>query len=182
MTRILFIVSAVLLLAGAAHAQKGGQSTPLRIGFVDSQKIFDGLPEVKEAQKSLDKRLQVWRDSLEAMSKDFQSQYEAYDAQKGMMSEAIKEQKQQDLMRMQQAIQEYRVKKFGQEGEAAQLSEEVLSPIRKKILGVIDELAKEEGLNFVFDKATQAVNNLLYAEAKFDYTFKVLDKLNRGGK
>lgn len=49
------------------------------------------------------------------------------------------------------------------------------------MLVAIEEVAKEEKLNFVFDKVEDAAL-LLYAEAKFDYTFKVLDRLKRGAK
>jgi len=50
-----------------------------------------------------------------------------------------------------------------------------------KVLAAIEEVAKEEKLNFVFDKIEDAAL-LLYAESKFDYTFKVLDRLKRGDK
>ena len=42
----------------------------------------------------------------------------------------------------------------------------------------IQEVAKEEGMNFVFDKAGDVL--LLYADAQYDITYKVLDKLKRG--
>jgi outer membrane protein len=170
---------AVALLALVMTAQ--AQSQNLKIGFVDSQKIFEGLPEAQEVQRDLDARLQTWQDTLETLSRNFQSEVEAYQAQQGTMSEAAKEQRQQELMRLQQQVQEYQKAKFGQGGEAARLRQSVLSPLQKKVLVAIEEVAKEEKLNFVFDKVEDAAL-LLYAEAKFDYTFKVLDRLKRGAK
>ncbi|HOJ04688.1 MAG TPA: OmpH family outer membrane protein [Bacteroidota bacterium] len=178
MNRILpFMAVALLALVMTAQAQ----SQNLKIGFVDSQKIFEGLPEAQEVQRDLDARLQTWQDTLETLSRNFQSEVEAYQAQQGTMSEAAKEQRQQELMRLQQQVQEYQKAKFGQGGEAARLRQSVLSPLQKKVLVAIEEVAKEEKLNFVFDKVEDAAL-LLYAEAKFDYTFKVLDRLKRGAK
>ena len=48
---------AVALLALVMTAQ--AQSQNLKIGFVDSQKIFEGLPEAQEVQRQLDAQLQT---------------------------------------------------------------------------------------------------------------------------
>jgi outer membrane protein len=168
-------VSLFVLIGVVASAQT------LKIGYVDSQKIFEGLPEAKEAQKQLDAKLQVWQDSLEQMSKGFQDQYDAYQKQQGMMAEPAKQKKQEELMRMQNEIQDFRQKKFGQQGEAAILRAKVLQPLQERVLQAIGEVAKEEKLNFVFDKIQDA-SILLYADAKFEYTYKVLDKMKRGSK
>lgn len=174
-TQLLLTALLLVLLGMSAGAQN------LKIGFVDSQKIFEGLPEAKEAQKQLDDKLSVWRDSLETMSKNFQSAYEAFKAQEGMMADGVRQEKLQQLAKEEQAIRAYQEMKFGQAGEAARLRQSVLSPLQDKVLQAIQDVAKAEGLNFVFDKIEDATL-LLYAEAKFDYTFKVLDMLKRGSK
>jgi outer membrane protein len=60
-------------------------------------------------------------------------------------------------------------------GEAAQEREKRLTPIREKVLRAIESVAKEDGFTFVFDRA-----NVLYADAKVDLTYKVIDRLKRG--
>lgn len=170
---ILFAAALLCLAAATTNAQN------LRIGYVDSQKIFEGLPEAQKAQKELDAKLQVWQDSLETMSKDFQDQFEQWQSQQGMMSEDAKKTRQQELLKMQNDLQEYRARKFGQQGEAAALRAKVLQPLQDKVLKAIEDVAKDEKLSFVFDKIQDA-SILLFADAKFDFTFKVLDKLKRG--
>ncbi len=170
---ILFAAALLCLAVATTNAQN------LRIGYVDSQKIFEGLPEAQRAQKELDAKLQVWQDSLETMSKDFQDQFEQWQSQQGMMSEDAKKTRQQELLKMQNDLQEYRTRKFGQQGEAAVLRAKVLQPLQDKVLKAIEDVAKDEKLSFVFDKIQDA-SILLFADAKFDFTFKVLDKLKRG--
>jgi Skp family chaperone for outer membrane proteins len=43
----------------------------------------------------------------------------------------------------------------------------------------IEQVAKADGFNYVFDKL-EAATNLLYADTKFDLTYKVIDRLKRG--
>jgi outer membrane protein len=174
-------ISLLLFFIGIiAFAATAGAQT-LKIGFVDSQKIFEGLPEAQEVQKQLDSKLAVWQDSLDGMAKNYMTEVEAYQAQQGMMSETVKQEKQEALMRLQQEVTDYRTRKFGQSGDAARLRQSMLQPLQNKVLKAIEEVAKEEKLNFVFDKIEDAAL-LLYAESKFDYTFKVLDNLKRGSR
>jgi len=172
----IILTTAILVLFGMTA---GAQN--LKLGYVDSQKIFEGLPQAQEAQKVLDAQLAVWQDSLETMSRTFQAEVETYQAQQGMMAEAKKEETLQRLTKMEQQIREYRNLKFGQTGEAARLRQTVLGPLQEKVLQAIQAVAKEEGLSFVFDKIEEATI-VLYAQEKFDDTFKVLDMLKRGSK
>ncbi|HQJ45692.1 MAG TPA: OmpH family outer membrane protein, partial [Ignavibacteriaceae bacterium] len=56
--------------------------------------------------------------------------------------------------------------------------EELFAPIKVKIYAAIEKVAKEENMQFVFDKSGDII--LLYADSAFDITFKVLDRLRRG--
>jgi outer membrane protein len=156
-----------------------GSAQALKVGYVDSQKIFEGLPEAQEAKKKLDETAKAWQDEMEKMGKDLQAQYEDYQAKQATMTDAAKKQKEQDLMKLQNQIAEYRQTKFGQGGDLAKEQKKALEPIQNKVLKAIGEIAREDKLNFMFDKL-QDVSVILYAEEKFDYTFKVLDKLKRG--
>lgn len=169
----LFAAAALLLFMQAATAQT------LKIGYVDSQKIFEGMPEAQSAQEKLDVKLKAWQDSLDAMIGKFQEDYKAFEAQQSMMAENARQAKQQELLALQSDIQAFRNRIFGQTGEAAKMREEILQPLQKKVLEAIEVVAKEEQINFMFDKVQDATI-MLYADTKFDYTFKVLDKLKRG--
>lgn len=63
-------------------------------------------------------------------------------------------------------------------GEIYKKQEELFSPIKAKIYAAIEKVAKEESMQFVFDKSGDII--LLYADSAFDITFKVLDRLRRG--
>jgi len=96
------------------------------------------------------------------------------------MKEAQKNDIQQKLVAQQQMVEEFRRSKFATgTGEVYQKQEELLRPVKEKVLKTIETVAKEEGMQFVFDKTEQAAI-LLYADSAYEITYKVLDKLKRG--
>ncbi len=173
-TASIILALAIVLSSGSLLAQQKQQD--LRIGFVDTQEILKGYPEAMQVQETLEKQYQVWRDSLELMGKNFQEQFDAYQAQMNTITEAAKQQKQTELGRMQKEYQEYQSRK---QNEGAALEEKLLAPVLKKVQKAIDDVSKEQKVNFMFDR-TSKIQILLYGDPKFDFTNLVLDKLKRG--
>lgn len=166
------VLAGVLLCFAAASAQ-----TP-RLAFVNSEKILTDLPEAQQVQKELENTVKGWQDELQRMSDEFQKGVEEYQKKQAVMAAAARETEEKRLADMRQKAQDYQMRKFGQGGEMQELRERRFSPIREKILKAIESVAKDEGFNFVFDQATDAV--LLYADTRYDLTYKVLDELKRG--
>ena len=50
-----------------------------------------------------------------------------------------------------------------------------MKPVQNKIFNAIKEVAKEQDLDFVFDRGADVL--LLYAKEKYDITQQVMDKL-----
>lgn len=150
----------------------------LKIGYVNSAKILQEFPEAVEAQKKLEAYGKRIQDSLETMSNAYQAKLQEYQQKQGLMTDQAKQAAQQELREMEQRALDYRERKLGREGEYAKYQDKLLGPIYDKVKKVIEEVAKEEKVSFVFDK-TEAVQILLYGDTKFDYTFKVIDKLKR---
>ena len=49
----------------------------------------------------------------------------------------------------------------------------------RKVIKVIEQVAKDEKLHFIFDRNDQ-IMVVLYGDAKFDFTNLVIDRLKRG--
>ena len=156
-----------------------GQEAPQKIGYVDSQVILTQLPEAIKAQGQLDALTNQWTAQLDSMNKNLQQAYEQYQKQANTMTETKKTAAQQDLVEKQQAMENFRRDKFAQQtGEIYKKNDEIFAPVKKKIFNAIEEIAKKEGMKFVFDKAGDVV--LLYADPAYDLTYQVLDILKRG--
>lgn len=166
---ILFILFGVTLFA----------QTEQRIGYVDSQIILAQLPEAIKAQSDLDAITNLWSNQLDSMTLSYQQMLTDYQKQTGTMTDEQKLAKQQELIAMEQNILGFRNQKFGQpNGEIYVKQEEIFEPVKKRIYAGIETVAKTEGMQFVFDKSGDII--LLYADAAYDITFKVLDHLKRG--
>jgi outer membrane protein len=152
---------------------------PQKIGYVDSQIILTQLPEAIKAQSDLDALTSLWSNQVDSMKLALQQQYADVQKQLATMTDDQKQIKQKELIEKEQQIYAYQNQKFGQpNGEIYQKQETIFEPVKKKIYAAIEIVAKEEGMQFVFDKSGDIL--LLYADAAFDITFKVLDSLKRG--
>ena len=163
----------VSLAPSAAVAQ-----TP-KIAYVSSDVILRELPEAQKAQAELQKVVNGWQDELQKMSDELQKGLEEYQQKQALYNPEKKAAEEQRLTDLQQKVRDYQVKKFdSRNGEIVDLQEKKLGPIKKKILDTIEDVASEDGFSFVFDKANDVL--LLYADAKYDITYRVLDRLKRG--
>jgi outer membrane protein len=112
------------------------------------------------------------------MTLAYQQALADYQKQANTMTEDKKLEAQKNLIAQEQSIIDFRRLKFGQNGEIYQMQEQIFNPVKKKIYTAIEQVAKTENMQFVFDKSGDII--LLYADSAFDITFQVLDKLKRG--
>lgn len=154
------------------------QQPQVKIGVVDSEIILSQLPEYKKAQDQLNDIVKKWQSQLDSLSMQYQDRLDNYRKQEALMSEEVKLKEQQEIMKLEQEIYNFRQMKFGQQGEFAQKQEELLTPIKQNIIKAIEKVAKEEKVTIVLDKAGDVV--VLYSDPSYDLTFKVLDQLRRG--
>ena len=173
--RLMRLAIVVLFAAAAVSAQ----TTGLKIGFVNSAKILQDYPDAVDAQKKIDAQGKAWQAELQKMSNDLQDKYAEFQKKQSMLTDAAKKEQQDELVTLEQKGQQFKLEKFGQDGALAQLTDSLLSPIKKKIMKIIESVAKKEKLSFVFDRNDQILV-LLYGDVKYDYTDFVLDKLKRG--
>jgi outer membrane protein len=169
-----FLLAAVLFfITTGLFAQ-----TPVKLGYVDSQVILTQFSEAIKAQGDLDALTNKWSAQVDSMTLAYQQALADYQKQANTMPEDKKLEAQKTLIAQEQTILDFRRQKFGQTGEIYQVQEQIFSPVKKKIYAAIEQIAKTEGMQFVFDKSGDII--LLYADAAFDITFQVLDKLKRG--
>jgi outer membrane protein len=173
--KIIYSLCVVLLILATQ-----GKAQQLKIAYVNSATIIRELPEAQDVQKELESNVNTWKSELDKMSKDLQEGLDDYQKKKDMMDPKAREDKEKSLQDLQTRAREYQYQKFDtREGEAVKMREQKFAPIQEKILKAISQVAKEDGFLYVFDKMENATI-LLYADPKFDLTYKVLDRLKRG--
>ena len=168
MKRLYFLILTVVFIAGPVNGQ-------LKIGYVDSDTIFDKLPDAVDAQKKIDAIIQEWQEELSKMENEWQTKYDDYEKRKLIMSSQKRTEIEKELVSIENQISEYRQTKFGVDGELFKKQEEFMKPIQNKVFNVIQEVAKENDLDFVFDRSGDII--FLYAKEEYDITNLILEKL-----
>jgi len=166
----------VLFVINPTFGQKGTSSSAsiLSFGAVDINLIVEQMPEAKEADAKLKEMQKQLQDTIMKMQDALQKKVDNYLKQKSVMPAEQQQKQEQALQEEQQKMQQFYNERLS---EIQNKREEFLEPIRNKVKNAIQAVAKEENLQLVFDKGS-----LLFIEDKYDITFKVLDKIKRGGK
>lgn len=163
----------ILVISGSLFAQSQ------KIGWVNSEVILQQYPPAIKAQSDLDALTSKWTKSIDSMTTDLQTAYADAQKQFANMTPDKQREVQQELVKKEQLMQQFRQQKFGQpNGQLFIKQEEFLTPIKAKILEAIEAVKSVEKMDFIFDKTGDVI--LLFADPKYDITNAVLDRLKRG--
>lgn len=168
---------ALLLLLASIPVAGFGQT---KMAHINSESIMQTLPEAIDAQKSLDALVAQWESELQKMQAEWKKKFDDYDKKKLILTEQVRADHEKELRDMDAAITDFRNKKFGQSGELFQKQNEVMKPIQNKIFKVLEEIAKEDGYDYIFDKSGEVL--LLFSNDKLDLTQKVISRMQSFGK
>jgi outer membrane protein len=155
----------------------------VKIAYVTTEAIMKQLPDAQDAQKQLDQFVVDWQGELNKLQQDWQKKLDDYDKRKLIMTEQRRADAEKELRDLEQKVAEYRNKKFGQNGDLFLKQNELMKPVQDRVFKAIQDVALEEGYDYVFDKSGEIL--LMYANTKYDLTPKVLAKLtvvSSGGK
>lgn len=167
------IAGLVILFMGVVATSAFAQA---KIGHVSSEAVMKQLPDAQDAQKQLDALVVEWQAELNKMQQEWQRKYDEYDKRKLILTEQRRADMEKELRELDQRMMDYRNKKFGQNGDMFIKQNELMKPVQDRVFKAIQEVALEEGYDYVFDKSGEIL--LMYANPKHDLTPKVLQKLN----
>lgn len=141
------LVAVFILLAGSISAQ-----TP-KFGHIDLQALIQVMPERSTAETEFNDFQTDLEDLLTTMQTEYQNMLTEFENLDTNTSELVRNAKIQDIQDKQQRIQNF-------QGNAQQQLQakysELLEPVLEKAQGAIDEVAKEQGLLYVFDVSPQS--------------------------
>jgi outer membrane protein len=173
MRRIVKTCALALMLTGVSMAQTN-------IAHINSEAIMQALPEAIDAQKSLDALVSQWESELQKMQSDWKLRFDDYDKRKLILTEQARADLERELRDLDREISDFRNRKFGPNGELFQKQNEVMKPIQNKLFKVLEEIAEEDGYDYIFDKSGEIL--LLYARENKDLTEEVLTRMQVFGK
>lgn len=167
MKRIILIISIVVLGSFAASAQK--------FAMVDMEYIMKNVPSFEMANEQLNQLSQRWQKEIEAKSKEAENLYQSYLADKVFLTEEQIKKREQEVVAKEKEVTDLRAKYFGPEGELSKKRETLLKPIQDDVYEAVKKVAKERGLQAVFDRAS--ASDIIFATPQIDVSNDVLAKL-----
>ncbi len=156
-----------LLLAIALPA--AAQTTDLKIGFVNTEKVFRDSQLAVKAQKKLEKEFQTREQTIQKLVKQARD-LQAFLEKEGLtLSEADRVKKQKDLANLSRDIQ-HDQRTFRE--DLNQRKNEEFAGVQERARKAIMDIAEKEKYDLILE-------NLVYASPKVDITDRVLKQLDR---
>jgi len=146
--KLLVVTMITVSAVTAANAQT------LKFGHIDLNALIQVMPERATAEQEFNKFQGELEDILGEMQKDYQTKLGEFEQMGNDVSEIKKNAKVAEIQDIQQRIQNY---SSTAQQQLQQKNNEVMKPIYDKATNAIAEVAKEQGLIYVFE-----VNSLLY--------------------
>ncbi len=166
-TKLFLLTLLTVFFAGTASAQK--------FGYVDTDYILGQLTEYKAAQKQLNEISQKWESDLKILKDEVDKLYKDYKAEEILLSPTQRKEREDAIVAKEEAIKKFEQEKFGVNGELFKKRQELIKPIQDKVFVAIQKVAKNNGLDFIFDKSANM--NILFSNPKFDRSDDVLDEM-----
>ena len=164
------LIFSLVIFSGCLSAQS------LKFGHIDSQKLIMSMPEREVATTSFEKVRADLESKLQAMQKEYSEKSKEYDAlnQAKDANETIIKAKQDEVLSLQE-----RIRNFQQSAQESLQKEEakLMQPIIDKVRKAINEVAKEQGLIYVFEENSPQASVLYHSDLSIDLTPLVKAKL-----
>lgn len=169
MKKVLFLSTIIFL---SSFTFKVNAQTKSKFGHVDFAALYSLMPEKDSATIKYQKFAKDLSDTYNAMKQEFETKYQDFTANQATMSQLIQQTKSKELQDLQKRITDF---EQSAQTELADKEKELSSPIIEKARKAVQDVAKENGFNYIFN-STEGL--LLYAEPSDDVTSLVKKKLN----
>ena len=144
--RNLMKLMAVLMFTVASYTAANAQA--LKFGHIDLQALVQVMPERTAAEAEFNTFQGELEEILSEMQKDYQVKLAEFQAMGEEVSEIKRNAKIAEIQDVEQRIQNYQVTA---QQQVQQKQAELLGPVFDKAEKAIEEVAKEQGLIYVFD-------------------------------
>jgi outer membrane protein len=164
MKKIIIVFLLLVVCAGGAYAQ--------HYCIIDSKYLLDKMSEYKDAQTKLDNISKVWQDEIDKQMAEVDKMYKSYQAEKPMLSDEMRNRRQDEIVAKEKAAKDLQKQRFGYEGDLFKKRQEYIKPIQDRLFNAVQKMASSKGMDMVLDKAGGVT--LFYADPKLDRSDDVL--------
>ena len=133
------------------------------------------LPQYEQANEQLSLISRRWQKEVDAAQQEARVLATNYQTEQIFLTDAMRRQREEEIVKKEQEVLELKRKYFGQEGELFKKREALIKPIQDEIYNAIQSLADEKRIDIVKDRSADP--SLIYMSSKLDISDQVLHKL-----
>ncbi len=167
MNKKLLLTLLVAIMATTAWGQ--------RFAYVDTEYILDNIPEYQAAEREIEQLSVEWQAELEDMFAEVDRLYREYQAEAPLLPDDMKQEREDEIIRLEQEAKELQMQRFGREGELFQKRQELLEPIQDRVYDAVEEIASRGNYAVIFDRAGGV--SMIYTDVRYDLSDDVLQRL-----
>ena len=164
----LIVIGCMLLMSVLGMAQK--------FAYVDTEYILGNIPAYKEAQEQLNKLSAQWQKEIETEYTDIDKLYKQFQVDKLLLSEEMKNKREQEIMQKEKEVKQLQKKRFGPEGDRYKKEQELIKPIQDEVFNAVKDIASSGGYGIIFDASSSSLT-MLYTDSKYDISDDILKKM-----
>ncbi|MDO6392398.1 OmpH family outer membrane protein [Pontibacter sp. BT731] len=170
MNKIKFLVVAFFFISFASFAQTNEQAT--KIGYANVEEILSKMPERASMQKELEVYGQKLQEQFASKETEYNTKMQAYQKGASTMDKVVREDKERELMNLEQSIQKFQ---YDAQMSIRDKEQSLIQPVLVKIENAIKEVAKENGYLYILSEQailegpeSGSINNLVFKKLGVD--------------
>lgn len=156
-----------LFLAGIAFS-----ATAQKYCIIDSKYILEKMTDYQDAQSKLDNLSKAWQEEIDNRMADVERMYKGYQAEKPMLSDELRNKRQDEIVAKEKSVKDLQKQRFGYEGDLFKKRQEFIKPVQDRVFNAVQKMAAAKGFDLVLDKAGGVTT--FYADPKLDKSDDVL--------
>lgn len=161
------VIISLIISSMAVFAQK--------YALIDMEYIFSRIPAYEMANDQLNQVSKKWQAEVDALANEAKGLYTKYQAEMVYLSDEMKKNRENEILAKEKGLADLKRNYFGSEGELYKKRESLLTPIQDEIYNAVKELAEEQSIMLILDRASGV--NIVFASPSIDISDEVLKKL-----
>ncbi|MFT4031947.1 MAG: OmpH family outer membrane protein [Siphonobacter sp.] len=147
-----------------------------RFGYIDSEYIVSKMPEFQKINTEMERWTQAKTKEISDKHAEIEKLERSYKAEEPLLTEAMKQQRQEEIEKKEAAVKELNNQIFGYNGQYHQRRKDALKPVMDELYRAMDKVARQKQLRMLFDKSSAGLS-ILYTDPRDDYSDYILEEL-----
>ncbi|CEN48281.1 OmpH family outer membrane protein [Capnocytophaga canimorsus] len=148
-----------------------------KIAYIDNTKLLNEYQEKKDIEEKLKEKISTYEKKRDSISKAFQSEAQAFDAQSRNLAQNVAQKKYNELIQKSQMLQQHLM----QEEESIKMeSQTQMDSLVNKVKKFVKNYGKEKKYTFIL--GANDGGSVLYGDEKKDITAEIIKAMNESYK